>query len=806
MPEPNETFFVNVTNITGATAATRQGLGTIQNDDNPTLTIDDVSRSETNGTAFFNFSVHLSTPDHGDISFDIATAPGTAVAGTDYVHKNLHVEVSAAVFSGFDTYLFQVTVNGNAVFEGDDTFFVNVSNVTGATVVDGQGLGTIRNDDAAPSFSIGDVSLIEGDSGTQLMSFTVTKSGATELTHAVNVATADSSATVANADYVANSSPMSFLPSDTSKTFNVPINGDTDGNSEGNEQFFVNLSAATNGATIGDNQALGIIRTDDPVSITALNTPLVENFDGLSQTTAATTPPGWTYVESGASANATYSAGTGSSPTGDTYSFGAAGTNPITDRALGSLRDASVESIFGAFVSQRHRRDDPEPDGRLHRRTMAPRHRRAPRHPPVAIQLRCDEPHHRHVARCRLRDVRHAGLGGCWRERRQRRRRAPPAGRPTRRLALDGARRDGLDPVHRLRCRRRRRRTRHRRLLDHRGLRGNVPDGRRTVRVRRARRDVDADLRGVGQQSGPRAGRRDVRHRHAGLHGDGRGQRLRAAHPRGREHPGGADGEAVPDHDQRRPHRGGGGAVLRQRHQRQQRPRGGRQGLRHDRRRRHADAHFRHPGQRRDLADGRRRPHDSRHRHRREVGWLLRPGRRRRRRRGPEYVRGHLRLHQRPAAGRGGVRGPGARERNGRRVRPERRSAAAAVDAARGAAARAIVDGKHAAGRDSAQRVVPGSRGHVRSTRKGRAHARHRGIHHRDRTEPPAPSTRPTPPGRATASSTASSPESPGRSARRASDSPTIHRSAAPSRRSRAGTSIPNVCGSRARRSTRSRS
>ena len=112
--------------------------------------------------------------------------------------------------NGFDTFLFQVTVNGDVAFEGNDTFFVNVSNVTGATVVDGQGLGTIENDDAAPSFSIDDVSLVEGNSGTQLMSFTVTKSGATELTHAVNVATADSSATVANADYVANSSPDEF--------------------------------------------------------------------------------------------------------------------------------------------------------------------------------------------------------------------------------------------------------------------------------------------------------------------------------------------------------------------------------------------------------------------------------------------------------------------------------------------------------------------------------------------------------------------------------------------------------------------
>ena len=42
-----------------------------------------------------------------------------------------------------------MTVNGDTFIEPNETFFVNVTNVTGATVADGQGQGTVRNDDVA---------------------------------------------------------------------------------------------------------------------------------------------------------------------------------------------------------------------------------------------------------------------------------------------------------------------------------------------------------------------------------------------------------------------------------------------------------------------------------------------------------------------------------------------------------------------------------------------------------------------------------------------------------------------------------
>lgn len=93
--------------------------------------------------------------------------------------------------------------------------------------------------------------------------------------------------------------------------------------------------------------ALGVSAdTSTPVSITTLGTPVSENFNSLALSgTSTATPVGWGFVESGTNANGTYTAGTGSSTTGDTYSFGAASSS---ERALGQLRSGSVISAIGA--------------------------------------------------------------------------------------------------------------------------------------------------------------------------------------------------------------------------------------------------------------------------------------------------------------------------------------------------------------------------------------------------------------------------------------------------------------------------
>jgi hypothetical protein len=110
------------------------------------LTINDVSASEGNfGTTSFNFTVSLSAPaGAGGVTFDIATQDDSAtIADNDYVAQSL---MGQTIPEGLSNYAFSVLVNGDAADEPDETFFINVTNVTGANVSDAQGLGTITND------------------------------------------------------------------------------------------------------------------------------------------------------------------------------------------------------------------------------------------------------------------------------------------------------------------------------------------------------------------------------------------------------------------------------------------------------------------------------------------------------------------------------------------------------------------------------------------------------------------------------------------------------------------------------------
>jgi hypothetical protein len=256
--EPNESFFVNVTNVTGATLTDGQGVGTIQNDDVPSLSINDVSLAEGNSlTKTFTFTVSLSAPAPSTVTFDIATQENTAtVADNDYVAHSL---TSQTITAGNSTYTFEVTVNGDTNIEPDESFFVNVTNISGATVSDGQGLGTILNDDN-PQLTINDVTVTEADSGTTTAQFTVTLSPSSAQTVMVNYTTANNTA-VAPGDYQTTSGTLTFTPGQTTQTIDVLVNGDTT-NEAICETFFVNLTTPVN-AGISDPQGVGSITDND---------------------------------------------------------------------------------------------------------------------------------------------------------------------------------------------------------------------------------------------------------------------------------------------------------------------------------------------------------------------------------------------------------------------------------------------------------------------------------------------------------------------------------------------------------------
>ena len=308
--ERDQTFFVNLSNPSAATIADGQGLGTITNDDAaPVLNIGNVTAAEGHsGTTDFSFSVTKSGPTEVDASVDFATAPGATnpataggacAAGVDYESKTGTLTIAAAT-AGESLV---VKVCGDSVFELDQTFQVNLTNPTDATIGSGAGLGVITNDDAAPTVSITDVTLAEGNSGTTDFTFAVTKTGDTEVNATVDFATATGTTNPATAgvtcgagvDYETQSGSLTFLPLDTTESITVKVCGDTV--FELDQTFVVNLSNPS-AATIGDGQGLGTITNDDAAPTLNINdVSLAEGNSGTTNFIFTVTKTGATEVD-----------------------------------------------------------------------------------------------------------------------------------------------------------------------------------------------------------------------------------------------------------------------------------------------------------------------------------------------------------------------------------------------------------------------------------------------------------------------------------------------------------------------------
>src|SRR5205814_1186520 len=148
----------------------------------------------------------------------------------------------------------------------DEVFVVELANPTSGAVInqDYAEADVAISDDDTSSISLDDVSVIEGNSGTTSATFAVSLS--TPADHAVTVdyGTANGTA-LAPSDYTAVSGMLTFAAGQTSKTITVLVKGDT--LDESNETFFVNLSAATGGAAIGDPRGIGTIVDDDTSAI-----------------------------------------------------------------------------------------------------------------------------------------------------------------------------------------------------------------------------------------------------------------------------------------------------------------------------------------------------------------------------------------------------------------------------------------------------------------------------------------------------------------------------------------------------------
>ena len=110
----------------------------------PALSINDVTVTEGNaGTTNATFTVSLSASSSQQVTVNFATADDTAIQPGDYTSSSGTLTFA----SGETTKSITVSVNGDTADEADERFFVNLSGATNATISDGQGVGTITDDD-----------------------------------------------------------------------------------------------------------------------------------------------------------------------------------------------------------------------------------------------------------------------------------------------------------------------------------------------------------------------------------------------------------------------------------------------------------------------------------------------------------------------------------------------------------------------------------------------------------------------------------------------------------------------------------
>ncbi len=246
-PGSLEAINLTLTVIQGADPQSVTVTGFIEDASAPSVAISDTEVEE-GGLA--SFTVTLSQAVNYDVVVNYSTADGTAIDGEDYAGEIGTVTIPAGQISAVVT----IQTTPDEIFEDDETFTVSLTPNQGAIdpgASDLTATGTITNDDAKPTVSIGDVTVSEGGTAT----FTVTLSNPAEYDIVLNYATADGTA-VDGSDYTGTSGSVTIPAGETTATATIDVLTTDDGTFEDTESFTVNLTPVNAGDIDGANSDL----------------------------------------------------------------------------------------------------------------------------------------------------------------------------------------------------------------------------------------------------------------------------------------------------------------------------------------------------------------------------------------------------------------------------------------------------------------------------------------------------------------------------------------------------------------------
>jgi hypothetical protein len=236
------------------------------------------------GSTNANFTVSLSAASAQMVTVNYSVLAGTARPFIDYTP----VSGTLTFAPGQLTQTISVPVLGGTTRIGTETYFVNLTSPTSATLSQAQAIGTILDTTALPTVTINSASTTEGTSGTKTLAFTVKLSAASAQVVTVRYATADRTA-IAGTDYKAASGMLVFYPGDTTETINVTVYGYPGKNSD--QTFALNLSSPTNAVVLTGTGVGTILNANNTVSIAAASATAPTSGTGsLNFTVSLATP------------------------------------------------------------------------------------------------------------------------------------------------------------------------------------------------------------------------------------------------------------------------------------------------------------------------------------------------------------------------------------------------------------------------------------------------------------------------------------------------------------------------------------
>lgn len=154
--ETTETMGLNLTSASAVTQVGKKNSAVVtilDNDPCPTVSVNDAHNTEGSPITFT-----VSTAAAATCALPIqvhwsVVAGGTATAGTDYPNAPVQ-QGNVAIPAGGTSTTFNVATTGDTTDEPDETLNVALSAPVNTSIADGAGVGTIDDDDAAPTVAI----------------------------------------------------------------------------------------------------------------------------------------------------------------------------------------------------------------------------------------------------------------------------------------------------------------------------------------------------------------------------------------------------------------------------------------------------------------------------------------------------------------------------------------------------------------------------------------------------------------------------------------------------------------------------